>query len=88
MRDEFLSIHNADFGRWLLNRTYVMDGHFSAEHLKMRNPWDDVILTDGSGFMVQNEPYQQHLKIAREVKDVSLRYRAAAAAIRGSAATN
>ena len=48
-----------------------MDGHFSAEHLKMRNPGDDVALTDGSGFMTQNGPYQRHLTIAREVRDVS-----------------
>ena len=49
-----------------------MDGHFSAEHLKMRNPEDDVSLTDGAGFMTQDWPYREHLKIAHEAKDVGL----------------
>lgn len=48
-----------------------MDGHFSAEHLKMRNPEDDVWLTDGDGFMMQDGPYKSHLRIAHEAKDVS-----------------
>lgn len=49
-----------------------MDGHFSAEHLKMRNPEDDVNLTDGAGFMTQDAPYKEHLRVAREAKDVRM----------------
>ncbi|KAM5543705.1 hypothetical protein V8D89_002322 [Ganoderma adspersum] len=42
----------------------IMDGNFSAEHQGMKNPWDDVRLADGHVFMVTNEPYKAHLKMA------------------------
>ena len=29
-----------------------MDGNFQAEHMKMRNPENDVPLSEGTGFMV------------------------------------
>jgi hypothetical protein len=32
----------------------VVDGNFHADHLKMKNPLDDVDLADGLGFMVQS----------------------------------
>ena len=47
-----------------------MDGNFSAEHMKMRNPEDDVELTDGHGFMVGDKRYKEHLKNAVEDKEV------------------
>ena len=48
----------------------VFDGNFSAEQLKMKRPLDDVHLTDGSGFLVAEGPYQEHLKVAIEIKEV------------------
>lgn len=36
----------------------------------MRNPLDDVSLTDGTSFMVAEEPYKRHLKQAVESKQV------------------
>jgi hypothetical protein len=50
----------------------VQDGNFSAEHLKMRRPEDDVALADGTGFMVGDVDYKAHLKVAKEVKEVKL----------------
>jgi hypothetical protein len=37
----------------------------------MRNPEDDVALADGCAFMVETEPYQQHLLNSKENKQVS-----------------
>jgi hypothetical protein len=49
----------------------MMDGNFQAEHMKMRNPENDVPLTDGTGFMVSQIPYESHLKSAIERRQVS-----------------
>ncbi len=37
-----------------------MDGNFTAQHMKMRKPEDDIPLSDGLAYMVANEPYQKH----------------------------
>jgi hypothetical protein len=52
-------------------RGFMMDGNFQAEHMKMRNPENDVPLTDGTGFMVSQVPYKSHLKSAVERRQVS-----------------
>ena len=31
---------------------FMMDGNFQAEHMKMRNPENDIPLSEGTGFMV------------------------------------
>ena len=43
-----------------------MDGNFQAEHIRMRNPENDVPLSDGAGFIVSKKPYESHLKSAVE----------------------
>jgi len=43
-----------------------MDSNFQAEHMRMRNPENDVPLSDRTGFMVRNSPYKLHLKSAVE----------------------
>jgi hypothetical protein len=48
-----------------------MDGNFQAEHMKMKNPENDVVLSDGTGFMVSPVPYELHLKAALEMRQVS-----------------
>lgn len=48
-----------------------MDGNFQAEHMRMRNPENDVPLSDGVGFMVSKKPYELHLKSAVERRQVS-----------------
>jgi hypothetical protein len=42
----------------------MMDGNFQAEHMKMRNPENDISLSEGMGFMVSRKPYQLHLQSA------------------------
>jgi hypothetical protein len=49
----------------------MMDGNFQAEHMKMRNPENDVPLSEGTGFMVSRMPYESHLKSAAERRQVS-----------------
>jgi hypothetical protein len=50
--------------RWLFRRSIVVDGNFHADHLKMRHPEDDVTLADGCAFMVETEPYLNHLLVS------------------------
>jgi hypothetical protein len=49
----------------------MMDGNFQAEHMKMRNPENDISLSEGTGFMVSRKPYQLHLQSAFERQPVS-----------------
>jgi hypothetical protein len=48
-----------------------MDGNFSAEHMAMRRPEEDVPLNDGAAFMVGTADYKAHLAVAIEDKLVS-----------------
>jgi hypothetical protein len=50
----------------------VYDGNFSNEHMRMRQPLLDASLTDGQGYMVEEEDYQFHLKHSVEIKQVGL----------------
>jgi hypothetical protein len=49
-----------------------MDGNIKAEHQKMKNPGDDIILSDGGGFFVADKPYKAHLKLAKPFVDVRI----------------
>ena len=42
-------------------RTLVADGNFKQDHLKMKNPHDDVSLSDGHGYMVGKEAFERYL---------------------------
>ncbi|KIJ04810.1 hypothetical protein PAXINDRAFT_52030, partial [Paxillus involutus ATCC 200175] len=50
-------------GAWKYSRSFVMDGNFSAEHMKLKND-DDFDLTGGSGYFTASPRYQAHLQIA------------------------
>ncbi|KAH9028953.1 hypothetical protein EDB85DRAFT_1867506, partial [Lactarius pseudohatsudake] len=50
------------FSDVLFMRGFMMDGNFQAEHMKMRNPENDIPLSEGTGFMVSQKPYESHLK--------------------------
>ncbi|KAI0071621.1 hypothetical protein K474DRAFT_1686991 [Panus rudis PR-1116 ss-1] len=56
----FLSIHTS--GSWKYKRTLSADGNFKQDHYIMKNPTDDVKLSDGHGYMVSRGPYQEYLK--------------------------
>jgi hypothetical protein len=62
------------FSKTLFMRGFMMDGNFQAEHMKMRNPENDVPLSDGAGFMVSKKLYELHLKSTverRQVRSIS-----------------
>ena len=53
-------------------RSFVVDGNFTADHIKQKRPQDDVWLSDGEGIMTAREPYATHVKTAKIIKDVGL----------------
>ncbi|KAG1744530.1 uncharacterized protein EDB91DRAFT_1050678, partial [Suillus paluster] len=60
-----------DYEEWLVMRRYVVDGNFTAQHMKMKIPEDDVSLADGKGYMVTEGPYQAHIHDSVEEKEAS-----------------
>ena len=58
--------------RWLYTRSIVIDGNFSAEHLKMKQPEEDIALSPGGRYMVEPKRYELHLSTGKEVKQVSI----------------
>ncbi|KAI6036179.1 hypothetical protein BKA83DRAFT_4120066 [Pisolithus microcarpus] len=53
-------------------RQYVIDGNFTAQHMKMNKPELDVALSNGKGFMVAEVPYQSHLKQSLDSKEARI----------------
>ncbi len=49
-----------------------MDGNFQAEHMRIKNPDNDIPLSDRAGFMVSKKLYELHLKLAVERWQVAL----------------
>jgi len=52
------------FSKNLFLQGFIMDGNFQVEHMRIRNPENDVLLSNGTGFMVSKKPYKLHLKSA------------------------
>ncbi|KIK75188.1 hypothetical protein PAXRUDRAFT_46518, partial [Paxillus rubicundulus Ve08.2h10] len=42
------------YHKWLVQLQYVVDGIFSAQHMKMKIPEDNVSLSDGLAYMVES----------------------------------
>jgi hypothetical protein len=55
---------------WLFRRSIVVDGNFSAEHMKMLKADEDIRLVNGEGYMVEEKLYQEHLKASSDQKEV------------------
>lgn len=64
--------HWEDLPSWITRRTIAVDGNFHADHIKMRRPDLDVMLTDGQGFMVEDGRYKEYLSVAKEPRYVSI----------------
>ena len=47
-----------------------MDGNFTADHMKMRHAEEDVPLTSGYGYMVEEVRYKEHLEKTEELTEV------------------
>lgn len=54
----------------------MIDGNFTADHLKMRRPENDVCLTPGGRYMVEPTRYEAHLQASVDSHDVSFFYQA------------
>lgn len=52
-------------------RSFVVDGNFTADHVRQKRPMDDVWLLDGEGMMTERAQYARHLAIAVETPSVS-----------------
>ncbi|KAH9034345.1 hypothetical protein EDB85DRAFT_1863986 [Lactarius pseudohatsudake] len=50
-----------------LIRTFIMDGNFSAEHMRHRSGERDVALSAGMAFMANPELYKAHLRSGTEI---------------------
>ena len=58
--------------RWLYSRVFVIDGSFTAVHLRQKHPENDVFLSDGTGYMTSRKPYLKHLNAMESWVEVSL----------------
>ncbi|KAG1897763.1 uncharacterized protein F5891DRAFT_1129849 [Suillus fuscotomentosus] len=59
------------YDSWLVMQRYIVDGNFTAQHMKMKTPEDDVSLADGKGYMVTEGPYETHIIESVEEKEKS-----------------
>ena len=58
---------------WVTRRTVTVDGNFHADHIKMRRPDLDIMLTDGQeGYMVEEVRFKEYLNAAKEMHGVNL----------------
>ena len=56
-----------------LIRTFIMDGNFSAEHMRYRTTEKDVALSPGMAFMSNLDIYKSHLQNGAEMRQVSIK---------------
>ncbi|KAJ8699116.1 hypothetical protein PTI98_002269 [Pleurotus ostreatus] len=56
---------------WLLSPLLVADGNFKFDHLQLKNPQSDVILRDGTGFLVTTSTYENHLDVTSGTQEKS-----------------
>jgi len=61
-----------DLPNWVTRRTITVDGNFHADHIKMRRPDLDIVLTNGDGYVVEDVQYKEYLSVAKEPKLVCL----------------
>ena len=55
-------------------RSFVADGNFKADHLKQKGDESDIQLTNGEGFMMNNDRYNAHLAVATDTRQVTFIY--------------
>jgi hypothetical protein len=52
---------------WVTRRTLAVDANFHADHIRMRRPDLDIMLTNGQeGYMVEEVRYKEYLSVAPE----------------------
>jgi hypothetical protein len=68
-----LSNHICAYSNELI-RTFIMDGNFSAEHMRYRTTDKDVSLSPGMAFMSNPDLYKSHLRSGAEMAQASEHY--------------
>ena len=66
-----LPVNWKELPSWVTRRTITVDGNFHADHIKMRRPDLDIMLTNGQGYMVEEARYKEYLTAAEETHTVS-----------------
>ena len=61
-----------DADDWKYQRVFVMDGNFSAEHMRARGNSQDVHLTKEAGYSTALDEFNQHLSTAKDTQPVSV----------------
>jgi hypothetical protein len=56
---------------WVYKHIFVADGNFKADHVRHKNPAEDVLLSEGSGMMPKSQEYLTFLASAIERLTVS-----------------
>ncbi|KAF8260522.1 hypothetical protein EI94DRAFT_1773684 [Lactarius quietus] len=57
-----------------LIQTFIMDGKFSAEHMRHQSGERDISLSAGKAFMANPDTYKAHLRSGKETSQVSLSF--------------
>ena len=60
-----------DPNRWVFRRFLTADGNFKADHVRQKNPANDIWLSDGLGMTARVQEYNAFLKSAKERNTVS-----------------
>jgi hypothetical protein len=55
-----------DLPNWVTRQTITVDGNFHADHIKMRRPDMDVMLTNGQGYMVEAVGYEEYMNVVKQ----------------------
>ncbi|KAH9024915.1 hypothetical protein EDB85DRAFT_1869850 [Lactarius pseudohatsudake] len=63
--------HNDPYAFIRLIRTFIMDGNFSAEHMRCRSGDADLPLSAGMAFMANPNSYKAHLHSGKEIAQPS-----------------
>jgi hypothetical protein len=58
--------------RSIYEPSIVADGNFKLENVVTKKPEEDVYLSDGRGYMVEDAVYQEHIKASIEIKQVQI----------------
>ena len=60
-----------DANDWKYQRVFIVDGNFSAEHMRARGNSQDIHLIEEAGYFTGLDEYNQHLSTAKDFQPVS-----------------
>ena len=52
---------------WITCQSITVDGNFHADHIKMRRPDLDVMLTNSDRYMVEDAHFREYLSVAKKL---------------------